>query len=224
LGGSGLNLAGSGLNLGGSGLKLGGSGLSLGGSGLSLSGSGLSVAAPEFNANAPVFDPRAGARRAGMGGPPPGMPGGPPLGMPGSGEGLPGSVAMVPTLDEDGRPSTAPLALSPGMHLTPSQTERFMAGAALSGLKRTGQSGRLDAFFSPHTLRQEAAQRCAPFSLLFAVVPPCSVEYVQSHRYSTARHVPPPSGIHHHPPFLFPSPGAPPLSIPATFPIITRPP
>eukprot|EP00962_Isochrysis_galbana_P036681 scaffold12707_cov142-Isochrysis_galbana.AAC.3 len=152
-----------------------------------LMGSGLSVAAPEFNANAPVFDPRAAGSRstAGMGGPPSGMLGGAPSGMLGGlpsgmlgGEGLlgGGGVAMVPTLDEDGRPTTAPLALTPGMHLTPTQAERFVAGAALSGLRKTGQSGRLDAFFSPHTLRQEAAQRCAPhrFFLICATAIPLS--------------------------------------------------
>jgi hypothetical protein len=37
----------------------------------------------------------------------------------------------------------------------PTQHQQFVAGAALAGLRRTGQSARHDAFFMPETLRAE---------------------------------------------------------------------
>jgi len=121
-----------------------------GGSGGNRSGGGGGGGGPsggaDFNANAPVFDPRGVSCLRSSGGD-----------VEPSGRG----VALVPTLDEDGQPSQVALALSPGMHLTPAQSQQFVAGAALAALARTGQSARHDAFFSPHTLRQESANRRA---------------------------------------------------------------
>ena len=42
-----------------------------------------------------------------------------------------------------------------GSHYVPTQHQQFVAGAALAGLRRTGQSARHDAFFMPETLRAE---------------------------------------------------------------------
>ena len=49
--------------------------------------------------------------------------------------------------------------MTPGAHSLPPQQQQFVAGAALAGLRKTGQSSRHDAFFMPATLRHELWER-----------------------------------------------------------------
>jgi len=41
------------------------------------------------------------------------------------------------------------MTVRPGQHLLPAQLQQFVAGAALTGLQRTGQSARHVTYLSP---------------------------------------------------------------------------
>ena len=135
---------GCGGGMGGSGARPPGQTYSSGGQASSGGGGGfrLNAAAAErgFNTNAPIFAPGGGlgggasAGGGGMGGGR-GMGGG---GATGGGASMGGGGGMGGGMQQ---------LLAPP----------FSAGAALSGLRRTGQSARHDAFFMPETLRAELA-------------------------------------------------------------------
>jgi len=127
-----------------------------------LIGSGLSIAAPEFNANAPVFDPRSSARFGSGFAPPSGLSAGRSSELDAGTCYSCGATMSVPTGMDEETPAPPVLSTSASLRMAaPPPLRQFTPGAALAGLARTGQSGRMDAFFSPHTLRQEAARRRA---------------------------------------------------------------
>ena len=109
-----------------------------GGGGAKFGGGGPMMSADQhnaFNRNAPVFNPPGGGLGATRGD------------ARASHERI-GSGASMP-----------PPPMTAGAHSLPPQQQQFAAGAALAGLRKTGQSSRHDAFFMPSTLRHELWER-----------------------------------------------------------------
>ena len=69
--------------------------------------------------------------------------------------------ATVPLQPDNPAGSGPSMVVRPGQHLTPTQQSQFVAGAALAGLRRTGQSSRHDALFLPANLRADLAREAA---------------------------------------------------------------